>query len=614
MRALALFTLLLALFAVGCGGGSSNNVAPPPVVPPVFSSAPVTVASEGTAYTYTLGATDPAGGTVSFALTSAPTGAQITGNIISWTPAASQSRVSNQFTVTANTSHGTSATQSWTVTPTGTVHVTWVDTYWDANGSSTVIHQLPSGRSFSAVTVPQSDGTYVVLPGTVDTNGVLNIPNVPAGYYWLRMLPRANYWTSSSTFDFGSTYIGSLNSLLVSPTQTSSSFQLSFTGLDPFAGTSFLEVRATPFLDFVGMPLPGDTTCCQTGYWGIVGNIDLTSIKIAYAMQYEQQSFGSISGIVLGPTLTINNLAWTNSGTNIITGGLNPSPAKALPLSIQGSAWSPLFSHVAPTAVTPSTTPFSLVTQPALTQNGPIAGQGTNFTLFAPLPNPQTGFFAFFSPVLNGCTTPPSALSAPPAILTDQDLGTIQYGDPYPASWPRILSVCQKAPVQVAIPGTSQTQILSVTNGTTVAPTSGPVAPIIGPVQNPKIDGADLFTAATVNSVSPTLSWSAPALGTPYGYNVQVLSPDSLIPGVPGPGGLPVPIGMWGPGPQLSTAKTTMTIPPGVLAPGGTYMFVITALADAQANMETAPHRTALPSGNADVLSAIITVNSAATP
>jgi len=58
MRAKTL--LLIALFStylVGCG--SSSHAAPQN---PVFTSTPVTVASQGVSYTYPLTATDPSGG------------------------------------------------------------------------------------------------------------------------------------------------------------------------------------------------------------------------------------------------------------------------------------------------------------------------------------------------------------------------------------------------------------------------------------------------------------------------------------------------------------------------------------------------------------------------
>jgi hypothetical protein len=118
-------------------------------------------------------------------------------------------------------------------------------------------------------------------------------------------------------------------------------------------------------------------------------------------------------------------------------------------------------------------------------------------------------------------------------------------------------------------------------------------------VQNPKINGGDLFTASTVNSTAVTLSWDSPEIGTPYGYNVSIMSP------------ITTPLGgvIYTSSAVLATAKTSMIIPPDVLAPGKTYFFLITSLVDGKANMETSPHRSALPTASAEIVSAPITVN-----
>src|SRR5208282_1320130 len=110
--------LLIALFLtclVACGSNSNSTPQNP-----VFTSTPVTAASQDTSYIYQLAATDPSGGTVTFSLVTEPAGATLSGSTINWTPTAAESRISNSFTAKATSSSGGGATQSWTVTPTGT--------------------------------------------------------------------------------------------------------------------------------------------------------------------------------------------------------------------------------------------------------------------------------------------------------------------------------------------------------------------------------------------------------------------------------------------------------------------------------------------------------------
>jgi hypothetical protein len=189
----------------------------------------------------------------------------------------------------------------------------------------------------------------------------------------------------------------------------------------------------------------------------------------------------------------------------------------------------------------------------------------------------------------------------PPALATDFDAGTVQYSDPFPTTWLRSFSVLQCAAVSIALPGGNSTQTFILTNSQSTALPTAALEPLISPVQNPKINGADLFAANTIGGTAVTLSWSAPAIGKPSGYQVQISIPTTL------PSGASV----YSPVATLSTAKTKITVPLNLLPPNGTCLFVITALVDGQANMETSPHHSALPVASADVVSAPITINPA---
>jgi hypothetical protein len=62
MRAVRILLIAFLLnYLVACGGGSQSTPQNP-----VFTSTPVTAASQDTSYIYGLAATDPAGGTVTF--------------------------------------------------------------------------------------------------------------------------------------------------------------------------------------------------------------------------------------------------------------------------------------------------------------------------------------------------------------------------------------------------------------------------------------------------------------------------------------------------------------------------------------------------------------------
>ncbi|MGB8338316.1 MAG: Ig-like domain-containing protein [Burkholderiales bacterium] len=103
------------------GGLSVNQsytivVAAPPNNPPVINSTPVATATQGVVYSYSVGATDPDGNTLSYALTTAPAGMTIasTTGVISWTPTSAQIG-NNSVVVKVTDSGGLFVTQSYTI-------------------------------------------------------------------------------------------------------------------------------------------------------------------------------------------------------------------------------------------------------------------------------------------------------------------------------------------------------------------------------------------------------------------------------------------------------------------------------------------------------------------
>jgi hypothetical protein len=568
---------LISFLLTACSGNNNTTSAP---AAPVFTSTPVTQAVEGSPYSYQLAASGTA---VTFFLTNAPIGATLSGNTISWTPTAEQSRVSNSFIVTATASGSASATQSWTVTPSGTVSISRIDTLWNESGSTSRPFDWSPISSSVAALVPQPDGSFKSLSGTAGANGAFEIPNVPAGYYWLKLGPRDTYWTSSSTFDVGSDIFVPVTAA-IAPTTSTTYINFSFTSLDPVPAIGQLQVD-TPES---GAPLfwsstnAGSTTA--GGAVGIGSNLDFSVIKNAFVRQYEPASFGPVNGYVLGPELTLSNLSLTTGGHNTISGALNPAVPASINLSVQGSAWISLFDHVAPTTPTITGGGFYLSVQPYIAADGTNVSLSNPIDLIWPKANSSSSFFASIT------------CSANPPLTTDVEAGTVQYGDPFPAAWRRTFRVCQTASVAVPVPGGS-TQNINLTNTQTTSLPTATVKPLLSAVLNPKINGADLFTASTMSSTGVTLTWNPPAIGTPIGYDVAIMSPTTLPDGTVN----------YLSSTTLGTAKTSMTIPPNLLASGRTYLFVITSLADGRANIETSPHRSSLPTASADVISAPIT-------
>jgi hypothetical protein len=302
--------------------------------------------------------------------------------------------------------------------------------------------------------------------------------------------------------------------------------------------------------------------------------------------------------------LTLTNVTITNGAANTISGTLTPSPQATVALNIKGSAWANNYLNVAPTAPTPLLTDFSVSAQPFVTDRlatSLISSVGPDLTMLVPVGSLLLGRplpAPYFCEQASGLSPSFPNIASLPVILTDQDFGTISYGDPFPVAWPRIFQFCQQATVRIPRPNSTATDTFLLTFGQRTTIPTAPIAPLIGPVQNPMVNGSSLLQSATpLSSTAVNLSWTAPAGAQPYGYFVTVFQL------VTNPSGLTT----YEPVARFGTAKTSMTLP--LLNAANTYIFMITAWADGAANMETSPLRSQLPVAHSTVISAPITIN-----
>ncbi len=597
-------TMLAALaFLTACSSGNNSSSSKST---PIFTSTPVTEATQGVAYTYQLAATDPAGGTVTFALTTAPSGATLTGNTVNWTPTAAESRVSNNFTATANTPSGGSAQQSWTVTPGGTITVNWVTTYWSPSGPVQVPAPAASALNMEAL-VPEADGSITLLKASAtSTPGVFTLSNVPGGNYWLAIAGNA-FWTNTSMFDAG-TDIAS-GPVPLTSTSSNTTIDLNISGMAPETTEEWMEFITDPATGLALFGVPAGSTSVAGGFGG-TGPIDWSQINTAFLMQYGLEPLGPLNNYVLGPELSLSDLSLTSGATNTITETLNPATQTSLQLNVSGSQWASAFNNVGPSSATVQDSIVTLIAEPNVTginASGP-APFLPGLVLVGPTPG-DTGFLGILgqppnwqaSTCLDYTGQPGTTVTAiEPPILTDQDFGTLQYGDPFDPTWTRALALCQQATVPISVPNSSSPYSFMLVDGMSVAPSSSSLLPLALPVQNPTINGTSFFMEQTISNTTPTLSWSAPtSTPSPYGYTVRVYVETTLA-------GTPLFDSVG----NFSSSATSVALPP--LQGGNTYLFAITTEVDGAANMQTSPFRSALPTGFASIVSAPITIAPAA--
>jgi hypothetical protein len=597
---LAFFLMAILILLCACGGAKSASTS--------FNSAPAQTAEEGVPYIYTLSATNAAGETLQYMLTTAPEGATLQGDTITWTPTWAQSRQPNPFTVTA-TAGGVSTTQSWTVTPSGSIHGSFVDTFWSAQGSAPFSASMAS--RFAAL-VPQADGSLQTIQAIGAGAGAFTIPNVPAGYYWMQTgIGNYRYWTDSSSFDNGADWIGQ-------PPVLNTSLALTFnvSGLDPWNGGDVLTFFSPNLAAYMGLtdtsyssaggsiaptPPPTDgTTYTGTVPWEQTA-ID-PSQSASYVLQYEPDNSpqilanNEISGYVLGPSLQLTSADITAGSTMAITGNLGSGPVQSVDLNVLGSAWEQLYTQQ--TGAPEPNDGFSFLSM-SLSRQPFVSDRVLGLQYMeedAPL--------APISDPVHDAQVPLFALAAALPVTTD-DFGSVQFQDPFPANWlPVFTTYAQTCTILVTVGTESDYACGTDFSAQPSAPASS-IAPLMSSVRAPLLNGVSLFTATAAPTTTPTLSWSPPTGIQPSGYAVFITGYSySTLPS----GGIASSSSSAG---SLFTTETSLTVPSDLLTSGKTYWFTIEAIANGRSDFASAPNRAIFPFATSQAVSHLITVGSA---
>ncbi len=605
-----LAVILVSTFALmsACGGGGGNTT--PPVTPPaspVFSSTAPTAANEGDQYSYSISATDPAGSNVTFRLVSGPAGAAISGNILSWTPTHEQSRTRNSFVVEARTAKGGVATQPFDVTPSGTIRGTAIDQHIVNRG----LVDVPWDDTYIApieALVPDGQGGFAHVPAVPTGNGGFGIAHMPAGHYWLTTvrpssrpltpplpLPAAPFrylWTSASDVDLGTTLQGRPD-ITWPETPVTGSFDLSFSS----------EIGINDHLFLYTPNVRSSTTLNQDegGTWGFLLGPPLGTLTPIHPLI--ESSKGDESYVVR--ILTSSEL-WSDQKITEVLG----------PLSIQeveGSSYT----------VTGTLSPAA----PNLTMHPLIRKQEFKDIIEASVPGAEmTGAISVRDVSYDGSAGPgEGAVLQQIGIdrLTDNgtsplDLGEIALSSPFLGHTVSTnISVHGSSPITFPIdPGTMSPfvpTVSMVSTSTSLPLQDVPIAPQIGTVRTPVIDGKTLLQEEHDIALTPVISWTAPSVGTPTFYEVSIVNirtetvgPPCDPPGCLLPPESTEPISFWLL-PSFFTRETQLQVPPDTLQPGLTYSITITAVYAPDLDAERRPFKTAGEFHCASVSSAAIT-------
>ncbi len=418
------------------------------------------------------------------------------------------------------------------VVPTRTVTGTRIGHYKD--GAVPVDLSVRTVAAF----VPGVAGGYSVIAGSGTTAGTFTIPNVPYGYYLLQLGTRY-LWTKNTVVngDFNAAYRSTRASAGANTTLT---FNLS--NLNSWQDSDLLEMVDPSTAAFDLYPgTDGATTFTGTFPYTDLLN-DSTLGDKTYFLQLATQQVGGYPFLsvarFLAPTFT-----QVDGSDTTVTGALRPvNQTQSFVANINGA------DLAAQTLAANSAAALTLTAVALDVYPGNLAKGATTST-------PD-----LVSYDLNG-TMPPLTVNA--------NLGEVMYGNPFPPSFGAFVVYFYQAQTSYLLAGTTTPAPVTtnVYGYTPAIPTStSPVSPMVGVVSNPSVGGGSFFTDRSGIGYMPTLSWAPPQVGTAHVYVVTVYwlihDAGSTVATLIG---------------RLQTQGTSLTLPPGLLSPGQTYVFTITA-------------------------------------
>ncbi len=446
--------------------------------------------------------------------------------------------------------------------------------------NATTLQPLNLSSTPIQVLVPNASGGFDTLAGQGNSDGTFSIKNVPVGYYWLKF-GRSYLWTNSDNVEWVFDNYGRADA--VYPGTQPTNLAMTATGLNPWQGTDELfwsvpnqglTLSTYGIAGITNPPNPGDSSL--TNYtMEFVQNgfplLDATKGDQGYLTQLTSRVASGQTYRALGKVFTLPATTMTDGATTNANGGfLDISQSSILRLNWKRSALAAMTTSVNPNA-TVSQTEFGLWLSPLGTGVG--------------IPSDAFQLFTYDSGDVNA--------------TTDLDLGDLPYGNPFPASWTPLVETYFTWTISYMAPGASTPVNLgrSAYTATTVMPSAtSPLTPLLSPVQNPRINGKTLFQNQVGVSASPVISWDAPATGAPTGYVV------SLLPLVNNGGA-----SAFQPRTIFRTAARSITVPPGVMAAGVSYVITISAVRNPGYSYASNPFQSALPYGSSPVASNIVT-------
>lgn len=441
---------------------------------------------------------------------------------------------------------------------------TWVGTYITTSGSLSV----SDCSAPSAMVVDPTTAAVATYAGACKPDGAFRI-DAPGdlGTYYLRVKGSLYETTKRAGLDLSTDHLGRPDAAGI----TGVHFSLDMTGLASWQAGDVLMAFA-PNVGYyqnlaftAGGPSNGSTVLTGTSPW-FGYKIDATQSDTLQLVQLGvHTSSGGYSYLSLDRAYDVPSLTMANNTMQDVAGAFEAPPPGTLALAINVASFNQ----------------FATVANPNVTSRT-IAASAYAAASPEVIPSPALISFARDS-----------------STIAAMDLGTVAYGDPFPANWDRYVKIQEAFAVPYTWNNATGSLNAQMTRTLTKANAEATIVDAkLGPPVAPTFDGQDAFTATNISPV-PVVSWSPPTLGTPTDYEILVYEVQITGTTLKFVSTL-----------RLATKKTSVRIPAGYLLGQRQYVFVIRAHRRDGSDLYTTPLRSGTSTSTAETLTALVTTDS----
>ncbi|MEW5737588.1 MAG: hypothetical protein AB1938_01615 [Myxococcota bacterium] len=431
----------------------------------------------------------------------------------------------------------------------------FVDRYLVNDGGLVLVPQQLTGRTLSFF-VEEDDGGFDIYGGVGADDGTFYVIGLPEGTRYTLQLGNVRVNTDARVLHLGSNSLGRPDTFQADRNE---GLALYASNLSPWTEEDEVQVhswnagigyyststQSPPFA--AGAPDAGDTTLDG-------GVLDFEGEGVPEAAR--------------GDDLMLLQLHGERSDAGVLV----KTAVRALPASTTLMIGTPT-----PLAGDFVTLPLKdgrfTLNAPEFTRHGALVGPGAQPFVARFLVDAHPG--AFGRTTHTGGTPDLAVVELPPdAGLTPL---SFQYGNPFPSTWTPFVSAGALYDLQytVALPDGGTSFARSELGFVSVAlledaAAAGPVAPLVTPPRDVKLNGELAAVPLTGVSTTPEVSWTAPATGTVKRVEIDVVKLEATMIG----GTRRVAAGTL----RVVGAVDHVRLPPGMLNPGGTYYLRVTAL------------------------------------